>query len=838
MPMPAESSFPALCSALDSHGCAVLTAPPGSGKTTRIPLLLMDALEGSILVLEPRRVAARAAARFMAASIGESAGERVGYRTRFDSRASRRTRVEVLTEGVLTRRLLDDPELAGVACVVFDEFHERSLQSDTALAFCLETRQALHPDLKLLAMSATMETAPVSRLLGGCPVIRAEGRLWPVETRYAPCPGPAFAASGRASADLLAHTALAVRNALAHEQGSILVFLPGQGEIRRVAEMLAPLPSGIALCPLYGELSAAQQDEAIAPAPPGRRKVVLATSIAETSLTIEGVRVVIDAGLARSYKYSPALGMGALLTERVTQDAADQRAGRAGRTGPGVCIRLWREGDPLLPRRRPEMLDADLAPFLLQTLLWGAEPKDLAFIDAPPQAALAEAEQALAMLGAVERMQGRLRLTAHGRALARFPLHPRLAHMLLSAGEQVHLAAALAALIEERPRSPLRDVRACLTQELRHPPVRRTASRLYALAGGTGAFSPETAAAEESALGGLVSLAWPERLARKKARGKFLLASGRLAALPEEDPMAGEAWLAVAALDGGASAESSIWLASPMDLEAVLRLHGASVRVRHDIGWNDRDQAVEARQRRMLGSIVLEDHPLSATQCPPGDILRALLAGITGLGLSCLPWTDALRQWQARVALLRSLEGTAWPDASDEALRAALARAARDDADPGGCWLAPWLNGITRRSQFAGIDLGGALHSMLPWSLRQRLEQEAPTHMAVPSGSLARIDYTQEGGPALTVKLQEMFGQKATPTICGGRVPLAVHLLSPAGRPLQITRDLAHFWQEGYAAVRAEMRGRYPKHPWPEDPLQAMPTKKTNHALAATAKKG
>ncbi len=838
MSMPVESSFPEILNALSGTGCAVLTAPPGSGKTTRVPLLLMEALEGSILVLEPRRVAARAAARYMAGLLGESAGMRIGYRTRLESRAGRQTCVEVITEGVLTRRLLDDPELKGVSCVVFDEFHERSLQSDTALAFCLESRQALRPDLKLLVMSATMDAAPVSRLLGGCPVICAEGRLWPVETRCDPCPAPVFSASGRASAALLGHAARAVRRALAEEQGSILVFLPGQGEIRRVAEMLGALPPGAVLRPLYGELSPEEQDEAIAPPPPGTRKVVLATSLAETSLTIEGVRVVIDAGLSRTYKYSPSLGMGSLCTERVTQDSADQRAGRAGRTAPGICIRLWQEGEILLPRRRPEMLEADLAPFLLQVLAWGAEPGELPFLDPPPRAALDEAEQTLAMLGAVERAQGRLRLTAHGSALLRLPLHPRLAHMLLHARGHGHLAAALAALAEERPQTRTADIRPCLAQAVHSTALRREASRLYSLAGGAGSFSAERAVAEEDAAGGLISLAWPERLARKKERGVFLLASGRMAAMPADDPLAGEEWLAVAALDGGTGARSSLWLAAPLDEGTVRKLHAGSITARRSILWDSRVQAVEAVQRSMLGSIALEEKPIPPSQCPSEGYVRALLSGIAGLGLSCLPWTERLRQWQARVALMRRLEGDPWPDVSDAALLAALKEAAEGRSDPGACWLAPSLDGISRRSQFDAIDLGAALSAMLPGGLRKRLDEEAPERMTVPSGSTARIDYAQEGGPALTVKLQEMFGQKETPAICKGRVPLAVHLLSPAGRPLQITRDLAHFWREGYAAVRAEMRGRYPRHPWPEDPLRAEPTKKTSRALAAAAKKG
>ncbi len=832
MKMPVESSFPALRDALVPGSRVLLTAPPGSGKTTRVPLFLMEHMEGSILMLEPRRLAARSAARYMAAQLGEETGRRVGYRVRLESRVSRDTRVEIITEGILTRRLISDPELSGVSCVIFDEFHERSLQADTGLALCLEAQQALRPDLRILIMSATLDAEGIAAMLSPCPVIRAEGRTFPVEMRYAPCPHAGGLGTFEGRQALLNHTAATVRRALAEDSGSALVFLPGQAEIRRVAEMLEDLPADTTLHPLYGDLSAAEQDNAIAPAAPGRRKVVLATSIAETSLTIEGVRIVVDSGLSRTAHFSPSTGMSALVTERVTQDSADQRAGRAGRVEPGICWRLWHDGDALLPCRRPEMMEADLTPFLLDVLAWGSLPEELPFLAPPPEAAVAQAMHTLTLLGAVNEKNGRPHITPHGEKLARLPLHPRLAHMVLRAGEHAPLAAALAALAEERSSGSGCDLRPRLAELRRNARLRRASEQIYSLAVPHGRLPLDDALRDESFTGPLLSLAWPERLAQRRERGSFRLASGRGAMLPLEDALADAPFLAVAAMDGGAAGTGRIHLAAPLERADIDTLHGDRLCREDAVFWDERGEAVLARRRLMLGSLVLEDAPLRGADCPPDAVLTAVLEGISRLGPSCLPWTEELRQWQARVLLMRRMEmeenGEAgeWPDVSDATLFAALKEEGPDS------WLAPWLDGVTRRAQFQHIELDKALHALLPYALARRLDRETPVRLSVPSGSEIRIDYLPEGGPVLAVKLQEMFGLEESPAVCGGRCRVLVHLLSPAGRPLQVTRDLAGFWRTGYAAVRAEMRGRYPKHPWPEDPLSAVPTKKTSKALA------
>ncbi len=829
-PLPVDEVLPDLAAALRNGNRALLTAPPGSGKTTRVPSFLADAGPaawgaGAVLVLEPRRLAARSAARYVARLRGGEAGGEVGYRVRLESRVSARTVIEFVTEGVLTRRLLADPELKGVACVVFDEFHERSLQADLGLALCLEAQQLLRPDLRLLIMSATLDADPLRVLLGDCPVLRSEGRLWPVDLRYLP---PSLSAGDRRGGrpDPVPAVERAVRLALAEEPGGILAFLPGTGEIRRAAEALTGLPPGVSVHPLYGDLPAADQDAAIAPAPPGRRKIVLATSIAETSLTIEGVRVVIDAGLTRTMRFDPATGLDRLITERVTCDRADQRAGRAGRAEPGVCLRLWDEGEILAARARPEILEADLAPLLLDALSWGTRPEELAWLTPPPAAALARARRTLELLGAI-RFAGpgtdRPTLTPHGEALARLPLHPRLGHMLLKAGEHAALAAAVAAVASER--DPLRGHAA--TADLRprldclrsgaHARLRRSAEQIYAAAGCRAPFRPPERADEEQT-GRLIGLAWPERLAQRRARGSFRLASGRGAEIPADDPLADAPWLAVAALD---AATGRVFLAAPLQREDIERDHGERLTREDTVVWDEREQAVLARRRTRLGALILDDAPLPPSADLAEAVRAAVLEGVRGLGLQCLPWTGELRQWQARVLLLRGLEPEqGWPDVSDAALLDTLTD-----------WLAPWLDGVTRRAQFDGLDLGSALAALLPYPLQRRLTDQAPTRLPLPSGSSAAVDYRAEGGPVLAVKLQEMFGQTDTPCVAGGRTPLTLHLLSPAGRPLQITRDLAGFWRAGYPAVRAEMRGRYPRHPWPDDPLNATPTGKTKKRM-------
>lgn len=841
--LPVDAVIPELKQALAAHNRAILAAPPGSGKTTRVPLALMDR-PGTVLVLEPRRLAARSAARFMAAQLGERAGETVGFRVRLESKISARTRVELITEGILTRRLLADPELAGVSCVLFDEFHERSLQADLGLALCLEVQQTLRPDLRLLVMSATLDIQPLQSFLGGCPVIRAEGRTWPVDIRHVP--PVARAGFTPHPLDPVPHTLDVLRRVLLEESGSILVFLPGTGEIRRVAERLAPLPAGTSVHQLFGDLSPAAQDAAIAPAPPGCRKIVLATSLAQTSLTIEGIHVVVDAGLARTSRFDPATGMDKLVTERVTQATADQRAGRAGRTRSGICYRLWPQGDVLLPHPRPEILEADLTPPLLDMLAWGSQPQDLVWLTPPPQAALGHARQTLELLhAAVTDSTGRARITPHGAALARLPLHPRLAHMTLcaqtgQADSKSSLAACLAAIVSER--DPLRasaaragsDIRprlACL-RDKHHARLRQAAEQIHHLAGNPQPFRLPTPA-DEDACGSLLSLAWPDRIAQRRERGSFRLASGRGAELAPSDPLADAPFLAIASLHAADAASDKIYLAAPLDRKDIDTLHSARIVPETIVIWDDRIEAVLARKRTRLDALVLDDAPLAPGPAMQAAVQAAVLDGIRSLGLACLPWTHELRQWQARVLLLRNIDLTSaldspWPDVSDAALLAALAPDVSESSEN---WLSPWLDSVTRRAHFASIDLAAALHALVPYPQARQLDQRAPTHITVPSGSSVAIDYTPAAGPVLAVKLQEMFGQSATPAVASGRCPLTLHLLSPAGRPLQITRDLAHFWTTSYPAVRAEMRGRYPKHPWPDDPLQATPTKKVKKKM-------
>lgn len=862
---PVDAVMPRLCRALAEHGRAVLTAAPGSGKTTRVPPALLGLLPGQekqaekehapapppgkILVLEPRRLAARASARYMAGLLGESVGRRVGYRVRLESKVSEQTVIEILTEGMFTRRLLNDPELSGVSCVIFDEFHERGLQTDLGLALCLECMEAFRPDLWLLVMSATLDSAELSRFLGNCPIIEAKGRGWPVELRHVNRERSIDPASGLE--DTVAKTVSTVREILSNESGSVLAFLPGQAEIRRAAELLEKRPDNTDIYPLYGDLPSREQDAAIAPSPPGRRKVVLATDLAQTSLTIEGVRIVIDAGLARGPRFEPATGLSRLVTTRLTQDAADQRAGRAGRLEPGLCVRLWPEQEPLLPKARPEITNADLAPLYLDALAWGGEPAALPWLTPPPEAALKNAAETLLALEAVRPgPDGRLALTPHGQKLARLPLHPRLAHMVLKAEELEAglscLAACLAALVSER--DPLRknageetgaDIRLRLPL-LRRPENRRimeTAAQIHGLAGLKCAFRPPDPR-EEDFSGALLSLAWPERIAQRRSSGSFRLASGQGAELPVRDPLAAEPWLAAASLGNGVNRR--VHLAAPIDPADIARLHGEKAVLEKDVYWDNRSETVVARSVKRLGALILEEKPLPPRPDLSRRIKKALLEGVMSLGLDCLPWTEELRQFRARVTMLRDLdsaehaEAPPWPDMSDAALLDGLA------GDPETTWLSPWMDGISRRAQFSAIDLAAALRAMLPWPLPERLEKDAPRNMLLPSGSVARIDYLpalRGKAPVLAVKLQEMFGRTDTPRLANGRVSVMLHLLSPAGRPLQVTGDLRHFWANAYKQVRSEMRGRYPKHPWPEDPLKAQPTGKTKKRLEAESGK-
>lgn len=818
-PLPIDDALPALLSALATGTDAVLQAPPGAGKTTRVPLALLDqpwAASGRIIMLEPRRLAARGAARRMAQMLGEEVGQTVGYRVRMDSRVSAATRIEVVTEGIFLRRLQSDPSLDGVSAVLFDEFHERSLDADLALAFCLQSRALLRDDLRLIVMSATLDGGPVAALLGGAPLITSEGRAFPVETRWVE-PGPTDRADD--------HIARTIRRALAEEQGSILAFLPGSGEIKRVERLLAegPLPANVLLTPLYGDMSLEAQDIAIRPAPPGQRKVVLATSIAETSLTIEGIRIVIDSGLSRLQRFDPRSGMGRLETVKSSRASADQRRGRAGRLSAGICFRLWSEASDraLLPFTAAEITRADLAPLALELAQWGiVDADELSWLDTPPAPTLAQARKLLQQLGAIDANQ---RITDHGKAMAGLGVHPRLAHLVLRGKElgRTRLACRVAALIGERDilrGGGRRD--ADLRTRLEHLDERGRGGDVD-----RGALHQalEQAKQLERQIGGppgsndhndaglLLALAYPDRIAQRRAgaAGQFRLSGGRGAALDPTDALAACDLLAVADLDGQGR-DARIFLAAPVTQAELEEAFADEIRSETEVVWDHREQVVQARRRRRLFELSLKDEPLAN---PPADlILPALLEGIRSMGLSCLPWTKELEGWRRRVAFLHRAAPDRWPDVSDEGLLSTLEE-----------WLAPYLTGISRRSHLDRIDLYNALTSILDWNQRQAMDSEIPTHLTVPTGNRIPIDYSGEE-PVLAVRLQELFGLADTPRLGGGRIPVLLHLLSPAHRPVQVTRDLAGFWAGSYKDVKKELAGRYPRHYWPDDPLVAEPT--------------
>ncbi|EIM27423.1 ATP-dependent helicase HrpB [Microvirga lotononidis] len=808
--LPIDAVLGELTAALRARPNAVLVAPPGAGKTTRVPLVLLDEPwvdGGKIIVLEPRRLAARAAAARMAQTLGEAVGETVGLRVRLGSKISRRTRIEVVTEGVFARMILDDPSLDGVAAVLFDEFHERSLDADLGLALALDAQGGLREDLRLLVMSATLDGARVAKLLSDAPVVESEGRAYPVETRY----------HGRdPNRRIEEQVTDAVTRALRAESGSLLVFLPGQGEIRRVETFLRERVSDptVDIAPLYGALERGEQDLAVSPAKPGRRKVVLATSIAETSLTIEGVRVVIDSGLARVPVYEPNIGLTRLETVRVSRAAADQRRGRAGRTEPGVCYRLWEEAatGALEPFARPEILSADLAPLLLDCAAWGVtDPMSLAFLDPPPAPALKEARALLQQLGALD-AQGRI--TETGRRLRDLPLPPRLARMVMTAGEtgQAREAAEIAAVLVERGLGgdavdlAERVERFRRDRSGRAQDMRRMAEAWAKGGNGSGSGEPHS-------IGALLTLAYPDRIAKARGKtGEYLMANGRGAVLEAHERLAREPYLAIAEIAGGA-ASARILAAAAIAPEAIESLFGATIEQRDEVAFDRQARALRARGVRRLGALLLNERPLKVPATE--EAARALAEGLVSIGLDALPWSKALAQWRERVMFLRKAEGEEWPDLSDETLD----RTAEE-------WLAPHLVGKNGLSDLGPDLLSEALRGLLPWNLQRRLDAEAPTHIEVPTGSQIPIDYGAEEGPVLAVRVQELFGLDKHPTIAAGRAPLILHLLSPAHRPIQITRDLPGFWRGSWAAVRADMRGQYPKHPWPEDPLTAPPTRR------------
>ncbi|WP_181706246.1 ATP-dependent helicase HrpB [Chthonobacter rhizosphaerae] len=808
--LPIDDALPELLRTLASRPRAVLVAPPGAGKTTRVPLALLGEPwrgDGRILLVEPRRIAARAAAARMADSLGQSVGETVGYRVRLDSRVSARTRIEVVTEGVFTRMIVDDAALDGVAAVLFDEFHERSLDGDLGLALALDSAEALRDDLRLLVMSATLDGARVAGLLGDAPVVASEGRAFPVETRHSPR-DPLVRFEDQVASLVL--------KALAEDAGSALVFLPGQGEIQRVAERLKQrLPADAELAPLYGALTPAEQDRAIRPAPPGRRKVVLATSIAETSLTIEGVRIVVDGGLARVPRFEPGTGLTRLETVRVSRAAADQRRGRAGRTEPGVCWRLWAEGQTaaLEPFDRPEILEADLASLVLDLAAWGVhDPAALAFLDPPPRPAW---DEAVKLLKGLDALDDDGRPTAAGRALARLPLHPRLAHMVVEAAREgeARLAADIAVVLTERGlggdgtdlADRLRRFRS--DRSPRAEDARRLAVRWVAAAGGG---RVQDGGRLEDA-GRHLARAYPDRVAQARgARGGFRLANGRGGSLEDHDPLAREAFLVVADLTGTAE-KARIRLAAALDRADVEAVYAGRIRDGVVVAWDQAARAVRARRVRRVEALVLAEEPAPV---PAGaGTAEALALGIKDIGVDRLPWSKDQKALRGRATFLRETVGEPWPDLSDDALREAL---------PG--WLAPHLFGLSRFDEVDAGVLAAALDGLLPWSLRQEMDRLLPSHFEAPTGSRVPIDYGAEGGPAITIRVQELFGLDRHPSVAGGRVPLAVVLTSPAHRPIQTTKDLPGFWRGSWRDVAKDLKGRYPRHPWPDDALAAPAT--------------
>ncbi|MEJ0074927.1 MAG: ATP-dependent helicase HrpB [Alphaproteobacteria bacterium] len=801
-PLPIDEALPALTTALLGTNVAVLVAPPGAGKTTRVPLVLAREpwAKGKILVLEPRRIAARAAADRMAKTMGERTGDAVGLRVRFGSKISAKTKIEVVTEGVFTRLILDDPELKGVAAVLFDEFHERSLDADLGLALARDMQQGLREDLKILVMSATIDGARVAALLGNAPVIESRGRAFPVETRYV----------GRdPRARIEDQMAEAVTRALRAEPGSVLAFLPGAAEIRRTGTLLKErVETNTDVVALYGALDADTQDRAISPAPPGRRKVVLATSIAETSLTIEGVRIVVDSGLARVPRYEPDVGLTGLETVRVSRAAADQRRGRAGRTEPGVTYRLWDEPQTasLEAYARPEILSADLSGFVLDLAAWGAAPETLALLDPPPKGALTGARGLLAELGALD--DGRI--TDEGHALRRLPLPPRLARMVIDAAREGAgaLAADIAAVLTERG---LGGDDVDLTHRVenfrrdrsrRASDARAMAKRWAQIAGG---------GEGQGSVGAILSLAYPDRIAKNRSNGAFTLVNGRGGNVDQASPLAREPFIAVAELTGSAG-NARIVLAARIALEEIEARFAHRIENRDEVSFDERSFSLRGRRAKKLGAIALAEQTRKVE--PNDDTARALAGGIARTGIAKLPWSKALTQWRGRVTFLRKAEGDEWPDLSDAALAATVD------------WLVPAFAEKTSVSALSGDELSNALHELLAWPLRRRLDTEAPTHFEAPTGTRAAIDYEAEAGPTISIRLQELFGLAQHPSIAGGRIPLVLELLSPGHKPVQITRDLPGFWRGSYAAVRTEMRGRYPRHPWPDDPLAAAPTRR------------
>ncbi len=828
--LPIDTALPALRAAMARSANAVLVAAPGAGKSTVAPLALLDEtwLKGrNILMLEPRRLAARAVAHRLAASYGEKVGATVGLRMRLDTRVSRATRIEVVTEGVLTRMLQTDAELAGVGLVIFDEFHERSLQADLGLALCLDAQSALRPDLRLLAMSATLDVERVAKLLGDAPVVSAEGRSFAVTTHYAgrsAPPLPEFDGSMERGVAAL------ITRALDEESGDVLAFLPGAREIRRTAQALeSRVGRELRVLPLYGGLSAGDQDAALAPAPQGLRRVVLATNIAETSLTIPGIRIVVDSGLVRRARFDPVTGMSRLETLRVSRASADQRRGRAGRVAPGACYRNWSEeaDRTLAAHTPPEILESDLSPLALELAGWGTlDAAQLRWLDAPPPAMLAAARDLLARLGALDAVG---RITPHGRELLAWPMHPRLANLMMFAITHgaADLGADLAALAGER--DVLRgamgsdlDLNSRLTALRRGgrgdgmATVRRNAEQFRRLAQQRGTAPSKRAAALPPDAGALYAVAWPDRIGQRRggAAGRYLLANGRGATLARSDALGNSEYVVALDLDD-ADRDARILLGIQVTRAALEEIFAQRITAREVVQWDVASEAVTARRQRRLDALVLDDKPIPDPA--PEAVAAAMLAGLRSMGLDALPWTDQVRQWLARARFVASLKISGlegWPDFSEAQLAASI-----ND------WLAPWLTDCSRRAHLSRLDLRAILRARLTQAQARKLEELAPVDLALPTGTRVSIDYLDPSAPCASMRMQEVFGLAITPAIGGGRVPVTFKLLSPARRPLQITRDLASFWRNAYSEVRKDMRGQYPRHYWPDNPLIAEPVR-------------
>jgi len=831
--LPIDTIIPKLQQIFASDRNVVLSALPGAGKTTRIPLTLLDEpwMHGQrMIMLEPRRLAARSAATYMASRLDEQVGQTVGYRTRLDTRISRDTRLEVVTEGILTRLLQTDPSLRPYNLVIFDEFHERSLHADLGLALCLQTQEVLREDLRILVMSATLDSEAVSNILKNAPIITCEGKIFPVETHYVPQTRDSRIESAIVSC---------IKLALNHETGNLLVFLPGAGEIRRVQHMLhsAHLGPQVIIAPLFGNLPQQEQDQAIHSTPAGIRKIVLSTSIAETSLTIEGIRVVIDSGLMRIPRFDPQSGMTRLVTIPVSQDSSEQRRGRAGRLEPGACYRLWsaNEQQRLRPRTTPEILGTDLSSFALELAAWGiVDPLTLTWLDSPPAGAFTQAQFLLKRLGAIDDQH---RITPHGQNMIMLPLHPRLAHMIVKSRElgMEMLAAETATILTERdilkPHTSERSADLRVRFDLLHSSVTNMQSRnvegsvyqrvlksieqLKTLLRHPTNKRPHHS--HTNSIGLLLALAYPDRIAQRQNLhdGQYRLSNGKSAMFPKTESLSIEEYVVIAELDG-TKPYARIFLAAPVKLE---ELEEQCPELFHEIEfvkWDEQQLSVQARKQRRLGELVIEDFPLPDRSSPL--ITATLLQGIRLQGLTSLPWTKDLRNWQARVNYIRKISGeeSDWPDVSDNYLLETLES-----------WLEPYLNGMSRLAEVKRINLDVPLHALLNWKQQQALEQQAPSHMIVPTGSHIALDYCSRDIPILAVRLQEMFGQSDTPKLAGGNGQVLLHLLSPARRPIQVTQDLASFWKNGYQEVKKELKGRYPKHYWPDDPLQAQPARRT-----------